>query len=166
MRISPLAFSVFVSIARTGQALVTSAPRFGDNWFTALVQDQVLDKKINLRIRSAQKSDIQEITGILSNALVLPNGEEKVGFDWKLKMELLKTKAAVEPLLLSRINAFNAGKILSKLCALEELSEADKLRLIWSNDAFRNKMEKAARLSTEPHIWSYHNCAYAPPSAC
>jgi ribosomal protein S18 acetylase RimI-like enzyme len=81
-------------------------------------------------------------------------------------MELLKTKAAVEPLLLSRINAFDAGKILSKLCALEELSEADKMRLIWSNDGFRNKMEKAARLSTEPHIWSGHNFAYAPESAC
>eukprot|EP00537_Pseudo-nitzschia_pungens_P018436 CAMPEP_0172407640 /NCGR_PEP_ID=MMETSP1061-20121228/75216_1 /TAXON_ID=37318 /ORGANISM="Pseudo-nitzschia pungens, Strain cf. pungens" /LENGTH=148 /DNA_ID=CAMNT_0013143721 /DNA_START=42 /DNA_END=484 /DNA_ORIENTATION=+ len=47
---------------------------------------------------------------------------------------------------------------------LEGLTEADKLRLLWSNDAFRNSMEKAASLSNEPHIWKDHIFHCAPPS--
>ena len=42
------------------------------------------------------------------------------------------------------------------------LSEAEQLRYLWSNERFRNAMEKAAKLSREPHRWRRYNFACAP----
>jgi ribosomal protein S18 acetylase RimI-like enzyme len=151
--------------ARQGQALVIGAPGFGANFFTVPAKEQAAEKSIKLRIRTTRESDINDVTNILANALVDPYGEAEGGFNFKFKMDLLKSKSGVESLLLSRVHAINTGMRLGHDCPLD-LSETDKLRFLWSNDGFRNKMKKAAHTSTEPHIWNHHNFACAPGSPC
>jgi ribosomal protein S18 acetylase RimI-like enzyme len=160
-----LAAFLFGLVARQGQALVSGAPGFGDTFFPVPAKEQAAGKSIKLRIRTTRESDINDLTDILANALVDPYGEVEGGFNFKFKMDLLKCKSGVESLLLSRVEAINMGMRLGQDCPLE-LSETEKLRFLWSNDGFRNKMRKAATTSTEPHIWNDHNFACAPESPC
>jgi ribosomal protein S18 acetylase RimI-like enzyme len=166
-RITFAVWAVSLITQQPVQALVILAPVMGQPFFSAAAsREQENGKIIKLRLRSTKESDINGVTDILAAALVDPHGEQERGrFNFKLKMELLKMKSGVEPLLLSRLRAIHAGQTLIDSCPLE-LSETDKLRMMWSNDPFRSKMEKAARLSKEPHIWSRHNFACAPESAC
>jgi ribosomal protein S18 acetylase RimI-like enzyme len=117
---------------------------------------------IRVRIRTARESDIVQVSNLLSNALVSSSSEANV-VNWRIKLEVLKSKAGVETLLRSRMLAIRAGQKLSHVLALPDLSEFDRLRLLWSHDTLRNKIENAARLSSEPHIWKHHaNFALAP----
>merc|ERR1740130_414906 len=131
--------------------------------------------KLNLRIRSTVESDIKEIATILTHAL-LEEEQEKTKenkkknrrvspFNFKFK----STAAGVTSLLQSRMDATQTGKkILTEgqhsSSSLESppLTEAEQLRMLWSNDQFRTKIEKAALLSNEPHIWKNHNFMCAP----
>ena len=129
--------------------------------------------KLNLRIRSTVESDIKEIATILTHALLEEEEQEKTKenkrknrkvspFNFKFK----STVSGVTSLLQSRMDATKTGKkILTEghSSSLESpLTEAEQLRMLWSNDQFRTSIEKAALLSNEPHIWKNHNFMCAP----
>jgi ribosomal protein S18 acetylase RimI-like enzyme len=127
--------------------------------------------KLNLRIRSTVESDIKEIANILTHAL-LEEEQDKTKenkknrrvspFNFKFK----STVSGVTSLLQSRMDATKTGKKIlmeGHSSSLESPpTEADQLRMLWSNDKFRTNIEKAASLSNEPHIWKDHNFMCAP----
>ena len=138
-------------------------------------QNQQQLAKLNLRIRSTVDSDIKEIATILTHALLEEEEQDKTKenkkknrkvspFNFKFK----STVSGVTSLLQSRMDATKTGKkILTEghhSSSLESppLTEAEQLRMLWSNDQFRTKIEKAALLSNEPHIWKDHNFMCAP----
>ncbi|CAJ1937900.1 unnamed protein product [Cylindrotheca closterium] len=122
-------------------------------------------RRRSVRIRSTSEDDISDVAQILASSLLEQESDGIMG-GFKAQIELLKTKAGVESLLRSRIHAIDTAKRLQFPhweYSSEEVSEAVGLRYVWSNnDSFRKKIEQAAKLSNEPHIWKDHNFAYAP----
>jgi ribosomal protein S18 acetylase RimI-like enzyme len=175
----------------TTNALVVTSPRWRDGRITTPNSDHATRQKnsgadtytrqkqpeLVIKIRSTTQDDIPTVSSILSHALVEEEYPETTStpFNFKRKMEFLKTRAGVVSLLQSRIDAITIGNRLwqNHLSSgnhnhdidYAALSQADKLRHIWSNDSFRIKLEKAAKLSDEPHIWKNHNFACAPSNS-
>ncbi|OEU16338.1 hypothetical protein FRACYDRAFT_238932 [Fragilariopsis cylindrus CCMP1102] len=131
--------------------------------------------KLNLRIRSTVESDIKEIATMLTHALLEEEEQDKTKenkkknrkvspFNFKFK----STVSGVTSLLQSRMDATQTGKKIvtegqhSSSSLESPLTEAEQLRMLWSNDQFRTSIEKAASLSNEPHIWKNHNFMCAP----
>mmetsp|Transcript_17009 Transcript_17009/g.41229 ORF Transcript_17009/g.41229 Transcript_17009/m.41229 type:complete len:313 (-) Transcript_17009:114-1052(-) len=122
---------------------------------------------------------------MLANALLQNDGNDKTAsqsmmMPFKQRMELMRMRAGVLELLQSRWDAIHVGQKLasnpiqvvgggggqssypSQVAQFQELSENDQLQVMWSHEPFRRKVEKAARLSSESHIWQKHNFACAP----
>lgn len=81
-------------------------------------------------------------------------------------LQFLRIKTSVEDMLLARLHAIQVAERTMDACDIQyedvPLSEPDKLRYLWSNERFRRTMERAAKLSNEPHRWNDHNFACAP----
>ena len=126
------------------------------------------NRRRGIRIRSTTENDVSDIAQILATSLLEKEPSGIMG-GFKAQLELLKTKSGVESLLRSRIHAIDTAKKTQfphLQYSPEEVSEADGLRYVWSNnDAFRKRIEQAAKLSAEPHIWKNHNFACAPGCA-
>ena len=163
--------------AVTCTALVVTAPTLDGKTITttrenARTKTKVEHMDLKLRIRSTTESDIREIANMLTQALLEEETSKpqpsKQYFQSPINFGFMKVRAGVAPLVESRMNAINVGKkVLNDHMArghLQDLPLADQLRLLWSNDSFRNSIEKAASLSNEPHIWKEHNFVCAPQS--
>lgn len=130
--------------------------------------------ELDLKIRTTNEGDIQEVANMLTYALLEDAGRGEIAKQQNRKLrsplnfQFRNTRSGVAPLIQSRLNAIKIGeKIVSEYSSkgiFENLNEADQLRLLWSNDIFRNSVERAATLSNEPHIWKYHNFICAPQS--
>jgi ribosomal protein S18 acetylase RimI-like enzyme len=151
-----------------GNGILTTTEREG-------ARTKIERLELDLRIRSTNEGDIKDIANILTYALLEEDGvgagaakRNKQHMLSPLNFKFRNIRSGVAPLLESRMNAMKIGsKILQDHRAkgtLENLTEAEQLRLLWSNDSFRNSIEKAASLSNEPHIWNEHNFACAPQS--
>lgn len=98
------------------------------------------------------------------------SGISHSAFNFRQKVYLLKTKECVEQLLRARLRAIRVGEKTMEECSIcfgasdEQLSEAQKLRYLWSSERFRDCVEIAAKLSEEPHKWKSHNFSCAPKS--
>ena len=164
---------VLLCLSLKCQSLVVSAPRIAipSDSRTASNDEQTIGESVTLRIRSTKASDVDQISGLLAAALVNPDDttQGKSWKNWKISMELLKMKAALEKILVSRVHAIAEGKkVFGRLSAFDllELSEFDILRFVWSNDGLRQNIERAARTSPEPHVWRGHNFDIAPLESC
>ena len=158
--------SLLVSLAQQGEALVVGAPGIGNRLppgTAGSTQETSQEKDVVLRIRSTREEDIDQVASLLSAAMVDPPKNNK--FNWRSSMDLLKTKVGVDSLIRSRIQAIQEGQRFSALIS-PDYAESDRLRLLWSNDAFRLRVERAAKESTEPHIWGEHNFALVPNDPC
>jgi ribosomal protein S18 acetylase RimI-like enzyme len=148
-------------LLRASFAIVISAPDMGKVACSPSAKGHDAQQPISLRIRSTKKSDLNGIVHILALALVDPYEQFNSVMNFRVKMDILKAKAGYSTMLHTRLEAIQTGINMADERELE-LREPDNLRRMWSNDAFRNKIQKAASLSSEPHIWSRHNFAYAP----
>lgn len=173
----PVVFSiiVFYIFAVTSHALVITAPSWEGNGSRTAKERANAGTKIeptdlDLRIRSTNEDDIREIATMLTYALLEDDDKgaanNKQQLFSPLNLNFRRTRIGVTSLLQSRMNSIKIGRkvLLDAKGTFENLTEADQLRLLWSNDAFRNNVEKAASLSNEPHIWSEHNFMCAPQS--
>ncbi len=153
-------------------ALVVTMPGKGMIGTTTPQVETTIDRPVDLelRIRSTHMGDIPEIANMLTYALVeeeaATNSNKNQQFPSPLNFRFRKIRSGVAPLLQSRMDAIQFGKNMIKENGgiLDNLSQSDQLRLLWSNDAFRNRIEKAASYSNEPHIWKEHNFVCAPQS--
>lgn len=171
---------VLYAFGVTCHALVIGTPTLVGSGMLTTKENRRAETKIerldlDLRIRSTNEGDIKEIAHMLTRALL---EEEDLRSDaternrrqriLPLNLRFRNTRAGVTPLLESRMNAIKIGnKTMNQHFSqgiVEKLTEAEQLRLLWSNDSFRNSVEKAASLSNEPHVWKEHNFACAPQS--
>lgn len=161
-------------------ALVITAPTWDSFGSSTRNQKSNAGTKIerldlSVKIRSTSEADIQEIASMLAYSIVNDNDTRDhvstlgtKNFFPSLNLDVRNTRNSIVSLLQSRMNAITIGRKFMRdhlaKGTLEGLSEADQLRFLWSNDAFRKNIEKAALLSNEPHIWSDHNFVCAPQS--
>jgi ribosomal protein S18 acetylase RimI-like enzyme len=139
---------------------------------------------LSLRIRSTTRDDLPTIAGMLAKALVMEDDDgthqqrqqqERIS-SFKQRMEVLQMRAGVLALLQSRWDAVQVGRTVAStpvrvvnghssgptVKLWDELSGIDQLHVLWSHAPFRQKLEKAARLSNENHVWKRHNFACEP----
>jgi len=117
---------------------------------------------LKVRIRWTQESDLHDISHMLSTAVVDPL-DKKCWNNWRANIDRLWAKADIESLLRCRLQAIEQGrKIHYNLQSIEDLGAQDKLKLMWANDALRNRIEKASRETGEPNLWKQHNFALPP----
>jgi ribosomal protein S18 acetylase RimI-like enzyme len=111
-----------------------------------------------LRIRSTREQDLPQVTSLLASASIATD-ESK--WNWKTSMQVLRTKSTMQSLLSSRLDAINEGqRVAASLPLHDSVSNSDKMRLLWSHDDFRRKLEKAATLAQEPHVWNHFDFCY------
>ena len=153
-----------------------------------LLQQQTAQPPLNLRIRTTARDDLPAISEMLANALLQNDNDENKSsqekmMSFKQRMEFRRMRAGVLELLQSRWDAMHVGHKVasnpiqvvggsgggggqssypSQFVQFQELSENDQVQVMWSHEPFRRKVEKAARLSSESHIWQNHNFACAP----
>ena len=127
---------------------------------------------IAVRIRATREEDIGPVSDLLASTTTTTSGmEHRNGiFNFGVSMVThMKRSTSFHSLLLQRFQTIEEGKrALSKVsqkCVDAQVSDADRLRLIWNQDAFRNKLQKAAAMSNEPHLWKEHNFSLCPQGA-
>lgn len=142
-------------------AIVVKAPGIGVDPTVNKPSEQVeITAPLSLRLRSTKEDDLNGIASLLASARV--NIDES-RWNWKTSMNVLRNKSALYTLLSHRFQAIKEGeKAAAKLTLNDALSEADRMRLLWSHDSFRNQLEKAVTMATEPHIWKQHDFAACP----
>lgn len=107
---------------------------------------------ISLRVRSTNEQDLTEIASLLASANV---DTDESQWNWKTSMEVLRNKSAYHNLLSSRYSAMQEGARLAKHVPLDnDLCSEDRIRLLWSHDSFRKKLDKAATMAKETHVWN------------
>lgn len=128
-------------------------------------------RPIAVRIRATREEDIGPISDLLATTTTTSETEHRKGiFNFGVSMVTqMKRSTSFQSLLLHRFQAIEEGKkALSKVaqqCIDAQVSDADRLRLIWNHDAFRSKLQKAATMSNEPHMWKEHNFSLCPQGA-
>ena len=119
---------------------------------------------IRIRIRSTQEQDLQEIASLLASATTSDKEAPltaTLAWSWKASIQVLTTTEALQSVLRHRFQALQEGKT-SFLNASGKKSRVDCLRLLWNQESFRRKVEKAAAMSSDPHVWKGHNFTTCP----
>jgi ribosomal protein S18 acetylase RimI-like enzyme len=174
-------FNVFIvlrSHVSVIHALVATSPRWQQDSTIQRSRTEgiqydyiVVQPKLNLRIRSTTPEDVPKVATILAHALLEENNLQykhpQMPFNFKKQMEFLRTKHGVVSLLHSRIDVVTTGMKLWQSVTDDSPKEDDgndrqTLRYLWSSEIFRSKLEKACKLSDEPHSWKGYNFACAP----
>jgi ribosomal protein S18 acetylase RimI-like enzyme len=159
-------FLFFVLCTLQSYALIVSSPRtFMDVFKPAITDADVsVHVPVSVRIRSTRMEDIEQISSLLASAAA--DGTNDGQFNFAASIAKMKRSASFHSLLLHRYQTMREGYIaLSKvnnLCLGKQVSEADRMRLIWDHDSFRSKVQKAATMSNEPHAWKEHNFSLCP----
>ena len=135
-------------------ALVVSAPGIRIDTFVDTAPREPVETvapPLSLRLRSTTEGDLKDIASLLASATARTDESQ---WNWKTTMEVLRSKSALHNLLSSRYEAMKEGVRAAKLVPLDDSSNnVDHMRLIWDNDSFRTRLEKAATLAKEPHVW-------------
>jgi ribosomal protein S18 acetylase RimI-like enzyme len=187
----PILFSAFVAgllhvfidlycQVSVSHALVVTSPRWQEDITKGSrngeIQNEyiVVQPRLKLRIRSTAPEDISIVSTILAHALLeekdTRHRQTQLPFNFKKHMEFLMTKTGMASMLHSRMDAMITGKKLWQSInddspTEDELNDIHKLRYLWSSEIFRTKLEKACKMSHEPHSWNDYNFACAPQDA-
>eukprot|EP00543_Licmophora_paradoxa_P012095 CAMPEP_0202465148 /NCGR_PEP_ID=MMETSP1360-20130828/64551_1 /ASSEMBLY_ACC=CAM_ASM_000848 /TAXON_ID=515479 /ORGANISM="Licmophora paradoxa, Strain CCMP2313" /LENGTH=314 /DNA_ID=CAMNT_0049088761 /DNA_START=1 /DNA_END=945 /DNA_ORIENTATION=+ len=158
--------------AFTDALTVTSGDRsFGLNNFIPDIKTEAdpssltQAKPISLRIRSTREDDVGEISTLLATASI---GADGPSLNWKQRIDMLRVKRFLQSLLEQRFHVLRIGR--EAATAIDQntecvISDADRLRLVWEHANFAVQLEKASKMSSEPHVWKQHNFALCPPDA-
>ena len=137
------------------------APGIGiDSSFNKPNEQVEITPHLSLRLRSTQEDDLDEIASLLASARVNINESQ---WNWKTSFNVLRNKSTLYTLLSHRFRAIKEGqKAVAELTSNDALSEADSMRLLWSQASFRNQLEKAVTMAKEPHMMRQHDFAVCP----
>ena len=134
----------------------------------SVVNDHVSSSPVSVRIRSTREEDIEQIASLLASAG--SDNSNNGMFNWGASIAHMRRVASFQSLLLLRCQTIREGnKAFSKVtkdCQDVQVSDSDRLRLIWEHDGFRTKLQKAATMSAEPHLWKEHNFYVCPQDTC
>mmetsp|Transcript_45849 Transcript_45849/g.139258 ORF Transcript_45849/g.139258 Transcript_45849/m.139258 type:complete len:315 (-) Transcript_45849:128-1072(-) len=129
---------------------------------------------VSLQVRKTTDADLDQISEILARASIesyTADGNGAMSLNWNQSIQKLRAKASFHTQLLHRQRAIDAGikatrKVYSqyKETKAEDvcLLDSDMSRLLWSQDDFRLKIERAATVSSERTLWDHHNFSLAP----
>lgn len=165
-----LSFFLVMLWASSSTALVVSAPPVPMGALGPVmnptrkknVADSSAASPLSIRVRFTTDQDMDQIALLLASASVgTPKQQATTGWNWNASIDVLRNKKSFKTQLMQRWKALTEGRqTLSK--AANHDGVVDTRQLLWSNDAFRQKMERAADVSTDPHIWKGHNFAMLP----
>ena len=128
-------------------------------------------------VRKTTKEDIQQISSLLATASV---GDGADALNWNTKMQLLRDESTYKKQLSQRLDVLEAVRKAAQRarpalveaglmdeneeeCSIDDDHSDHRVRLIWSDDVFRQKLERAANaIDTERHAWQGFNFAVAP----
>lgn len=159
-----LALSIF---ARACLAIVvTTVPGVEQRFYSPPSSEVSPEQQISVRIRSTRECDLNSIARILAIASVRPyRRDESKLVNFRHKMDMLRAQAGYGVMLQARYQAVQAGIEMTDDFDVA-FDDPKRLRMLWMHDAYRGKVERAAKLSSEPtHVWRRHNFDCAPPSS-
>lgn len=117
------------------------------------------EEAVSLRIRSARDDDLDHVATLLAEA-------STTNTSWMERIQQLKTRSAILAYLRSTQLALQEGRKASKTFRSlpSGMADTDRLRQMWTRHyRFRERLESAASLSTDPHhLWRGHNFAICP----
>ena len=142
-------------------------------------QEKATSTTTTVIVRKTTKDDIAQISAQLATASA---GNEANTLNWNTKMQLLRDQNTYKKQLSQRLDVLEAGKKAARKahdalvdaglmsntdeeCSISEDDYTDhRIRLIWNDDAFRQKLERAVNAIdiTERHAWHGHNFAVPP----
>ena len=138
-------------------------------------QEKATSTSTTVIVRKTTKDDIAQISALLATASA---GNEANTLNWNTKMQLLRDQNTYKKQLSQRLDVLEAGKKAARKahdalenyeedeeCSISEDDYTDhRIRLIWNDDAFRQKLERAVNAIdiTERHAWHGHNFAVPP----
>lgn len=159
------------------QKPVRSAKRTTTNSPTCTTTSTTTTTTTTIRIRSTRASDLREVSSLLGSAsMSFPPSQDMNRLNWKTKIDLLRSSESMRTLLACRYQAMTEGKavLADRINSIPDrlYHHDDKYaaaRAIWSREALRQKIEKAAKMSNDPHMWKEHNfatCTVNPQDPC
>jgi ribosomal protein S18 acetylase RimI-like enzyme len=156
-----ISFMALVSQTKNVASLVVTAPGIGiDSTVEKQFQTVENTTPLSLRLRSTKEDDLNDIASLLASATVNIDESRR---NWKTSMNVNRNKSAFCTLLSHRFQALQEGeKIVAKLMVEDALSATERMKLLWSHDSFRRKLEKAVKKAKEPHIWKQNNFSCCP----
>ena len=128
-------------------------------------------------VRKTTKEDIQQISSLLAAASVCDDAD---ALNWNTKMQILRDESTYKKQLSQRMDVLEAGRKAAQRarpalveaglideneeeCSIDDDHSDHRVRVIWSDDAFRQKLERATNaIDTERHAWQGFNFAVAP----
>ena len=132
-----------------------------------------------ISVRSTKPNDLPTIVDLLAFETSGPNGSSPKTFNWKTKMQRLKNIQSLKTQLSNRLSVVNAARELmhpqSPLVKkyaddtnvdIDVSAHARAHQILWSDDSFRNKCEKAIKTTLEYNtystLWNNYNFALTP----
>lgn len=176
--------NALVAVPLPGRNINTGWSTPAENPTAIPKQEKATSTSTTVIVRKTMKDDIAHISTLLATASAGNNADALL--NWNTKMQLLRDQNTYKKQLSQRLEVLEAGKkaarkahdalvdagLISNSNHEEDeectISEDDRtghcIRLIWNDDAFRQKLERAVNAidTTERHAWHGHNFAVPP----
>eukprot|EP00978_Attheya_sp_CCMP212_P006140 scaffold13837_cov55-Attheya_sp.AAC.2 len=150
------------------EALAATTPSFISDHAQVATHSEtitnVVQQPLSVLIRKARISDVDEVASLLAMAVTVQSSDSSLHKQPVFNMKHLRIKADIRSQIMNRIKAVEEGK---KIITLSSTAAGcnnahDHSKMLWSNDSFRMKLERAVSLSTETHLWHRHHFAKPP----
>ena len=171
--------NALVAVPLPGRSINTGWPAPTDNP-TAIPKQEKATSTTPVIVRKTTKDDIAQISTLLATASAGNDADAQL--NWNTKMQILRDQNTYKKQLSQRFEVLEAGKKAARKahnalvdaglmsntdeeCSISEDDYTDhRIRLIWNDDTFRQKLERAANAidTTERHAWHGHTFAVPP----
>jgi ribosomal protein S18 acetylase RimI-like enzyme len=162
-----LFFATLVTLQLGGcvvEALVATTPSFISDHAQVVTNSETANviQPLSVIIRKATISDVDEVASLLAMAVTVQSSYSSAHKQPVFNMKHLRIKADIRSQIMNRIKAVEEGnKIINRSSAIG-CDAHDHSKMLWSNQSFRYKLERAVSLSTETHLWHRHHFAKPP----
>jgi len=165
LSIAQVVFSMVATINSRAEISNLSPPSFV-NKEAATIRTT---RDARLRIRKLREGDLPTVSSLLAHGVVVDSklttaseitNPYQALKNWKANTERLRVKADIQRQIQQRLDVIEVGK--SHMRSPSLTSSVEFMEEMWSLDTFRNKMERAVKLSSEPSAWHEHNFYCAP----
>ena len=118
-------------------------------------------------IRTTKSDDLATIVDLLAFEKANEGEDSQPNiFNWNRGINKLKSKQSLNLQLTHRLDAILAANTFRNSLSIEEYKDMPIQNILWNNDSFRNKVEKAVKTTKEYNEyksqWDDHNFALTP----
>lgn len=124
----------------------------------------------NFKIRKSKEEDLSTVSCLLAHDLVVGNSDvTRVDSNnpylplknWNSNTKRLRIRSDIQKQVKERLKAVQEGMLHIESNSFVSSSD-ETIEAIWSHETFREKIQKAAQMSTEPSAWQAHNYFLVP----